>query len=257
MKTIREILTGLSYDDIKAIFGKHLDWSVENNRVSGKPRWWDKPNSLNVISIRCNTETDFNFGKYNDLALIIYNTPDGSYIREVIEVTVDPCRNKDGIAHLRQGMWNSYIIGVHGISGPTGGEESFPGIGKQKRWCLRQNGEVEIVRTNGKGVIIKTERGNFYIDFHDSAGYKDSSLACTIVHLIKDYLSQFFPYLFDIKTGNRVPENKDDITYCLINQINFEQYYGEQLEREKRAWAVDGVDIWVQGEQPHKATRIE
>lgn len=256
MNNIRDILNSMIYEQMESIWQKHLIWCKENKRISGSPRWWNEANSINVIGVRCNTEVDFNFGKYNDFLLVVYNTQDG-FFREVIEVTVDPCRTKDGIAHLRQGMWDCYIVGIHGVSGPTGGYEVFPGIGKQARWCLRQNGDVEIVRTNGQGTVIKTDRGNFYIDVHDSAGYKDSSLACTIIHYIKDYLAQLLPYLYDVKTAKKVPVNKDDITYCLINHTQFEQYYGEEIEREKRAWAVDGVDIWIQGEEPHKATRID
>ena len=228
---IYKILFDLSYGQIKNLFESHLTWSKANDRVSGNPKWFDEPGTLNVIGVRCNSEADFNKAKYNDYLVLVFNKPLGKYDVAIIDVTVDPNREKEGIAHLRQGVWNAYCVGIHGQT--TGhNTRDLPGIGHISRWALRQdNNEVEIVRTDGKGNVIKSVRGSFGINVHDNGGYKDSSAGCTVIKRDEDYIEKFLPYTYDVHENKKVPVNHDDITYCLINHSNLEKYLNEKIER--------------------------
>lgn len=235
MKNIREILSGLTYGQIKTLFAKHLLWSKENNRIAGKPEWFNQPGTLNIIGIRCNREPDFNFGKYNDFLILILNKTNESYDQVIIPVTVDPNRTKEGIAHLRQGVWNSYLIRPHRWA-----KRTIPGIGTIDRWAICQDKNlVEIVRTNGKGSVIKSVRGNFGINIHDSGGYTDSSLGCTVIQSDNHYLNLFLPKVYDLKAKKKVPVNHDNLTYCLINHSQLEAYLKDTIKKEERAEAVN------------------
>lgn len=242
MKTVREIFAELSYSEVKTLWVRHLLWAKENNRVSGNPKWFDDPNTLNVIGIRCNSEPDFNFGKYNDYLVLITNNLNGSYTQALMAVTVDPAKSTVGIAHLRQGVWNSYQIRPHRWT-----SRYFQYLQKTiKRWALCQDlNVVEIVRTNGKGKVIETERGKFGINIHDNGGSADSSLGCTVLKSDKDYFTKYLPYIYDLENEKYIPENKNNITYCLINQSQFEKYISDTVQREDRAEAVNGIDVDV------------
>lgn len=234
---IREILRNLSYSDLKNLFEKHLDWAKTNNRVSGTPKWFDEENTINLIGIRCNTEVEFNFGKYNDFLMVIFNKPGDTYDYQLLEVTVDPFRNKEGIAHLRQGVWDSYVVRPHKWA-----TRYFTALKKTiDRWaCCQDQNKVEIVRTDGKGNIIKTERGFFGINIHDNGGYNDSSLGCTILKNDTDYLERYLPYIYDIDSNKKVPVNAGNISYCLINHSQFEKYMEKPIEKEERASSQNG-----------------
>lgn len=239
MKNIREILNNLSYGQTKNIFMAHLKWALENKRYSGEPVWYDAEGTLNVIGIRCNTEADFNFGKYNDFLILVYNKPLDKYDQEIINVTVDPGRNKENIAHLRQGVWDSYVIRPHRHD-----TRYFAELSKTiARWAICQDqNTVMVARTNGKGTVIENETGRFGINIHDSGGYRDSSLGCTVIQKDSDYLEKLLPYLYDLKAEKKVPINAGNITYCLINHSQLEKYVEETIEREVRADAVNGVE---------------
>jgi len=245
MKNIRQFIFDLNYSDLKSLFAKHLLFSKENNRTSGIPKWHEEPGTLNVIGIRCNSETEFNFGKYNDYLILIFNNASGSFDEVILEVTVDPCRNKEGIAHLRQGVWNSYKVRVH-----RNVSRYFDFIGKKmKRWALCQDvNPVEIIRTNGDGKVMKTERGFFGINIHDNGGYADSSLGCTILKDDReDYFNKYLPYLIDPDDEKYLCSNHSNITYCLINYSQLEKYYKESPARIERAEAVNGTDVVNEG----------
>lgn len=220
MGEIYKEIQNLTYSDWKRIFNLHLAWGRKNNRISGKPIWRDEEKTINVIGIRCNSETDFNYGKYNDYLVLILNKTKEDYTKVIMEVTIDPCVNKDGIAHLRQGVWNSYVVRPHKWE-----HRNFPNIGRQYRWAICQDkNEVEIVRTNGNGKIIRAVRGYFGINIHDSGGFKDSSLGCTVIKNDKSYIDLFLPCIYNIKSKNYVPSNHTNLAYCLINKKQFEQY---------------------------------
>jgi hypothetical protein len=220
MSDIERKIKNLNYFEWKDIFENHLVWSRQNSRVAGNPRWREENLTLNVIGIRCNCEKDFNFGKYNDYLILIFNKSNDDFTKVVLQVTVDPCRNKDGIAHLRQGMWNSYVIRPHRWA-----KRNFPRIGKQYRWAICQDKDVvEILRTDGKRNIIKSVRGFFGINIHDGGGYKDPSLGCTVIKNDDSYVNLFLPCIYNTYSKEIIPLNKNDITYCLINRQQFETY---------------------------------
>jgi len=212
-----ETLKDLKLTDWELIFAKHLDWSAKNKRTSGVPQWWTSDGTLNVVGVRFNTETDFNNGKYNDFLMLSLEGDSVAYF----EVTTDPKSNKFGIAHLRQGCWNSYTIRPHRWE-----NKYFPKIGTIPRWAICQDkDEVEIVRTDGKGNIVETERGFFGINIHESTG--DTSLGCTIFKSQQSYLDLALPMLYDLKAKRRVPTNWKNLTYTLINHTNMEDYLRE------------------------------
>lgn len=225
----------LGYTDWKNIFNKHLDWSIANNRVAGSPAWNDEEGILNVIGIRCNDERDFNYGKYNDYLVIILNRPDDNYRKDILKVTVDPAvPNAPGVknrAHLCQGVWNSYRIRPHAGGGVDARE--FPKIGYQKRWAICQYRDTEdssgkkvvvVARTDSQGGFVNNDKGFFTINIHDSGGYRDSSIGCTVIQSDNDYVDNYLPYLYDIIGKKIVPKNNEDLTYCLINQTQLEKY---------------------------------
>jgi hypothetical protein len=233
MEQIRTILNDLSYGQLKTLFAKHLLWSKENNRIAGLPKWWDEPGTINIIGIRSNTEADFNFGKYNDFLIVLINKTLDRYNQVLMPVTVDPNRTKDGIAHLRQGVWNSYVVRPHKWASRT-----FPAIGTIQRWAVCQDlNVVEVCRTDGKGKIKLTETGHFGINIHDNGGYVDSSIACTVIQKDSDYLEKFLPMLYDLDTEKKVPVNHNNLTYCLINHVQLEAYLAKPIEKEERATA--------------------
>lgn len=243
MKNIFEILQSLTYSEIKTIFEKHLLWAGANHRMSGEPKWFDAPGTLNVIGIRCNSESDFNFGKYNDYLLLIFNKEDDNFERSILVVTVDPNRNKNGIAHLRQGVWNSYVVGVHHFDA----KRVFPKIGEQLRWALRQDkDEVEIVRTDSKGNVTGSERGYPKTNIHDNGGFADSSLGCTVIKSDEAYVDNFLPYLVNVDKGTMACKNHKDLTYCLINYSRLEKYVDELPERVEAASAIEPSDLGFQ-----------
>ena len=223
--SLSETISNFSYSDLKKLFTKHLAWSQGNNRVSGNPVWLEEDNTLNVIGIRCNKEIEVNNRRYNDYLILIHNKNSSDVSIVVLEVTIDPATDKYGRAHLRQGLWNCYVIRPHAPSGND--ERNFPNLGWQKRWgiCQNQNsGEVEVIRTDGNGNEIKTERGRFGINIHDSGGYTDSSIGCTVIKSDESYESLFLPEIYDIQNNSYVPKNRNDITYCVINQDRLSEY---------------------------------
>ncbi len=209
-----ETLKDLKLTDWELIFSQHLKWSTDNKRTAGIPQWWSKDGYINVVGVRFNTEKGFNNGKFNDFLMLSLEGDSVAYF----EVTTDPKTNKYGIAHLRQGCWNSYVIRPHRWE-----NKYYPGLGTIPRWAICQDGnEVEIIRTDGKGNVVETERGYFGINIHEATG--DTSLGCTIPKSQQSWLDYALPMLYDLKQKKRVPLNWKNITYTLINVSNMEDY---------------------------------
>jgi len=209
-----ESLKELRLNEWEAIFQQHLKWSIANKRTAGIPQWWNQDGALNIIGVRFNTETGFNNGKYDDFLMLDLEGDSVAYL----EVTTDPKTNKFGIAHLRQGCWNSYTIRPHRWESAY-----YPGLGTIPRWAICQDkDEVEIVRTDGKGNIVEIERGFFGINIHESKG--DTSLGCTIPKNQQSWLDLVLPMLYDLKAKKRVPTNWKNLTYTLINHNQLKDY---------------------------------
>jgi hypothetical protein len=117
-------------------------------------------------------------------------------------------------------VWNSYVVRPHRWA-----YRNFPNIGRQQRWALCQDKDlVEIVRTDGSGSVIKSVRGFFGINIHDTGGYRDSSLGCTVIKSDSSYEDLYLPCIYDIDNDEYVPSNHTNITYCLINEQQFGKY---------------------------------
>lgn len=238
MENVYSILSSAKYTDLKAIAEKHIEWAKANERFRGEPVWHDEPGTLNIIGVRCNTEADFNFGKYNDYLILVLNKENDEYTSAIINVTVDPATTKNGIAHLRQGAWNSYVVRPHRWA-----RRRFGKFGEINRWaCCQDLHTVEIVRTDGKGKIISTERGMYGINIHDNGGYRDSSLGCTVIQSDESYLNIFLPMIYNLSKSKPEPVNFKNLTYLLINHSQIEKYYGESIGRIERASAEGGVN---------------
>lgn len=238
MITIKD-LKKYSASDWERIANVHIDWSKDNNRFTGNPEWQKKKGNISAIGIRFNDERDFNYGKWNDLLVLVYYPKNGGEpIVNYLTATTDPARfyngsgNKIGRAHLRQGSWNSYHVRPHAWKNQT-----FEGIGRILRWALCQDKDVvEIIRTDRKGNKIADDkfksRDFFGINIHNSPS--DSSWGCTVTQHDKDYVKLMLPLLYDLKNKTKIPTNHDNITYYLINQKNLEQYIGEPVQAEAK-----------------------
>lgn len=268
MKDLRQFLLDCSYSDIRTIFAKHLLWSKENNRVSGKPRWFDEPGTLNVIGIDCDSngnpaddEIEFNLGKYKDFLVLIYNKPNDAWDMILLEVTLDPGKDAYNRMHLMPGMYDAYRVGIHGLSsGRT--KTMVEGVGSVTRHCLRQDrNKVYIVRTDGSGKggkksILFSGFDMPYSNIHDPNQFIDPSAGCTVFKRVLDWYKKFLPYIWNVQTGKPVPVNHDNITYAVIHHSQLEKYSNELIKREELAEAVNGVDT-VATSQPGSATKIK
>ena len=166
---------------------------------------------------------------------MILNRPDDNCRMNILKVTVDPAiPNAPGVknrAHLCQGVWNSYRIRPHAGGGIDA--RDFPKIGHQKRWAICQYRDTEdssgekvvvVARTDSHGGFVNNDKGFFTINIHDSGGYRDSSIGCTVIQSDIDYVDTYLPYLYNIDDKQIVPKNNEDLTYCLINQAQLENY---------------------------------
>lgn len=244
-----EILNEASYDRLKGLWLMHYDWSGQNKRVSGSPKWWDEPLGLNVMGVRDNSENDVNNGKYNDWLCLTLNKDNGAYTKVILKVTVDPAHLKNGVAHLRQGCYEAYRIRPHNYE-----SWDFPEIGVEKRWAIcNDTNPVCLLRTNGSGQIISSEWKIAKINIHDKKNYYDPSAGCTVIELILSYVRLYMPLLYDRVSKKIVPVNFKNITYCLVNHVNLEMYVQQTVDRVERAEVEDGFDRTVTIE-PKKAT---
>jgi len=250
MKEFKQFLLDLSYSEIKNIFAKHLLWSKGNGRVSGTPKWFDEPDTLNVIGFDCDSnsfaadnEIEFNLGRYKDFLMLIYNNPSGSYDQVIIEVTLDPETDKYGRMNLMPGVYDAYRVGIHGLS--TGLTTVYVPEKNETymRYALRQDrAKVYVARTDGsnKSKVIKYEWSMSYSNIHNPG----KSAGCTVTKTNKDWFEKLLPYLVDIDTirSKNVkirPANHNKITYCVMNHKQLELYANEVIERPKLAKAVD------------------
>lgn len=245
MKQIKQFLLELSYSDIKKIWLDHLLWSVSNKRVSGNPKWFDKPGTLNVIGIDCDSnsnaadnEIEFNLGKYKDVLMLIYNNPSGSFDQVLINVTVDPETDKYGRMNLMPGVYDAYRVGIHGLS--TGLTSVYiPEINKSlPRYALRQDrNKVYVARSDGsgKGKVIKFEWSMSYSNIHNPG----KSAGCTVTESNEAWFKKLLPYLYDYITKKIVPTNAEDITYSFMHYKQLEAYANALIIPEAKAEAVN------------------
>lgn len=177
------------YTIYKEKINNFLKYCERNYAFYGNPEWLEDEGTINVIIIRNNEEIDFNNRLMNNDELIIFeNRPNNNFRRYDFKVTADPRSKKNGIAHLIEGAYESYSVGLHrNIIG---------------RVCLRQTeGQVRIARTDTLGRLIGFYWGYFGINVHDSGGFLNSSLGCIVIAYDKQsqYQTEFKPLLLSAK----------------------------------------------------------
>jgi hypothetical protein len=210
----------MTIEQYKIIFDKH-----RNFRFSGNPQMPDKSNSIVIFGFRCNREPDFNKGKWNDTLVVFksFNTTNPSsdaiteWRRVVMACTTDPYQDRYGIAHLRQGCWNSYVIRPHRWQKTTYSSCSHLLPSLMPRYAFCQDADmVEILRTDGRGNKLSEHWGYFGINIHESSG--DTSLGCTIPKDRCEWVNKvLIGMMYDVHTKKINVRNKTDITYCLVN----------------------------------------
>lgn len=178
----------------------------DRGRVIGSPYLRLDDMSVNVMGIRNNQEIAFNDEEYCNDLLVIEQTQGTAHIFYVFDVTMDPKSKKNKIAHLLEGLYSSYRVRPHRWQ---------PG---RTAICQGPN-DVFVARTDSTGKVLKTyvkQKGIFGINIHDAAGYRNSSLGCTVLEPDSDknkhhYKEHFKPLVESIS-------NKDLIDYAVINK---------------------------------------
>lgn len=192
-------------------------------RQSGNPAFPSKPNEGIIFGFRCNIETDSNKGKWND-TLVFIKFLGNAYIKTVLECTVDPAVDKYGVAHLRQGVWNSYVVRPHRWQSSNYRSCNPKLPANVTRWAFCQDlNPVEILRTNGNGKVISSHNGYFGINIHESTG--DTSLGCTIPRSRCEWVNNILPLIYDVYTSKHLLSNFKNLSYCLINYDKLLQEY--------------------------------
>lgn len=175
-------------------------------RMIGIPKLQLDDMSVNLMGIRNNEEIAFNDDEYCNDLLIIEQTQKGSHLFYVFKVTMDPKSKKHKIAHLLEGFYASYRVRPHRWQ---------PG---RTAICQGPN-DVFVARTRTDGTIIDTyskHRGIFGINIHNAAGYKNSSLGCTVLE--PDSEENNWHWRDHFKPLVKSISNKKLISYAVINQ---------------------------------------
>jgi len=188
------------------VWRKYLTIARDRDRVIGKPRLRLDEMSVNVMGIRNNQEIAFNDDQYCNDLLVIEQTQGISHLFYVFKVTMDPKAKRNKIAHLLEGVYASYKVRPHRWQ---------PG---RTAICQGPN-DVLVGRTDITGKIIKTykkQKGIFGINIHDAAGYRNSSLGCTVLE--PDSKENDWHWKNHFKSLVKSISNKDLIDYVVINK---------------------------------------
>ena len=145
-----------------ALYNKVLNYNFENLfKNKGYAYFTNGAYNLNIIGVRASGAIITN--SFDDILLIIYKTPTGTWNRQIYQITTDPGQfymnkpcNSKGTAILVPGQYRrTYKIGLH--------------RGKYKALC--QNKPVKVYRDNNKDSIYdydpnKLDKGMFGINIH-------------------------------------------------------------------------------------------
>jgi hypothetical protein len=201
----------------------HLFNAHKQVRHSGNPVFPSKINEGVIFGFRCNLETDANLGKWND-TLVFIKLLGSAYTKIILECTADPAIDKYGVAHLRQGVWNSYVVRPHRWQSTNYRSCNSKLPANVPRWAFCQDlNPVEILRTNGNGKVISNHIGYFGINIHESAG--DTSLGCTIPRSRCEWVNKILPLIYDVNNSKHLLSNHNNLSYCLINYDKLLQEY--------------------------------
>ena len=145
-----------------ALYNKVLNYNFENLfKNKGYAYFTNGAYNLNIIGVRASGAIITN--SFDDILLIIYKTPTGTWNRQLYQITTDPGQfymnkpcNSKGTAILVPGQYRgTYKIGLH--------------RGKYKALC--QNKPVKVYRDNNKDSVYdydpnKLDEGMFGINIH-------------------------------------------------------------------------------------------
>lgn len=145
-----------------ALYNKVLNYNFENLfKNKGYAYFKNGAYNLNIIGVRASGAVITN--SFDDILLIIYKTPTGTWNRQLYQITTDPGQfymnkpcNSKGTAILVPGQYRgAYKIGVH--------------RGKYKALC--QNKPVKVYRDNNKDFVYdydpnSLDEGMFGINIH-------------------------------------------------------------------------------------------
>ena len=145
-----------------ALYNKVLNYNFENLfKNKGYAYFTNGAYNINIIGVRASGAVITN--SFDDILLIIYKTPTGTWNRQIYQITTDPGQfymnkpcNSKGTAILVPGQYRgAYKIGRH--------------RGKYKALC--QNKPVKVYRDNNKNTIYdydpnKLDEGMFGINIH-------------------------------------------------------------------------------------------
>lgn len=200
-------------DTLKNVFNEYKFLCQKNSRIVGKPEWREGYGEINVIGVRNNPEISFNDSVntfYNDLLIIIQYLGNSENIY-LYCTTMDPRGKSNNIAHLLEGIYGSYTaLRPH---------KFVPG----RTALVQDRDSVLIARTNKEGKVksIKPEYGFFGINIHDSGGYKNSSMGCTVLE--PDSKDNNFQFTKSFKPLITNITNKSSVDYCVINFETFRE----------------------------------
>lgn len=205
------IRNSLNYKSLREIFNVYKNQAYIEHRVVGSPEWKTEIGNINVIGIRQNSEVSFNEDVlHNDLLIISLNTELDKSDIYLFSCTMDPKGRILKVAHLMEGVYASYnALRPH---------KWVPG----RTAMVQDRDKVIIGRTDREGrlISVKPEKGFFGINIHDSGGYQNSSLGCTVLEPDNDnntyqYKTFFKPILQNYCT------NKKKIDYMVVNFDTF------------------------------------
>ena len=145
-----------------ALYNKVLNYNFENLfKNKGYAYFTNGAYNLNIIGVRASGAVITN--SFDDILLIIYKTPTGTWNRQLYQITTDPGQfymnkpcNSKGTAILVPGQYRgTYKIGLH--------------RGKYKALC--QNKSVKVYRDNNKDSVYdydpnSLDEGMFGINIH-------------------------------------------------------------------------------------------
>ena len=145
-----------------ALYNKVLNYNFENLfKNKGYAYFTNGAYNINIIGVRASGAVITN--SFDDILLIIYKTPTGTWNRQIYQITTDPGQfymnnpcNSKGTAILVPGQYRgTYKIGLH--------------RGKYKALC--QNKPVKVYRDNNKDSVYdydpnKLDEGMFGINLH-------------------------------------------------------------------------------------------
>jgi hypothetical protein len=190
------------------VWRNYLNLAKDRGRVIGEPKLRLGDKEINVMGIRNNEEIAFNDKDtfYNDL-LVIEQTERQAHLFYIFKVTMDPRGRLFKVSHLLEQVAASYTaLRPH---------KYVPG----RTALVQDRDNVIVARTDTKGNVItdyKEHKGFFGINVHDSAGYLNSSIGCTVLEPESEdndnqFKKHFKPLIESIT-------NKEAVDYAVINK---------------------------------------